>query len=385
MPESLPDVAIAGAGPVGLYLAALLLQEGLRVRVYERRHKRERHSRAIGIHPPALHALARVGAARDMVRDGVEIRSGRAMSRGREVGTMDFGRVSEQFPFILSLPQFRTEEILEEQVLAHDPRALVRGVAVTGIMGDDGGLVTFATRAIGGGASQAVHTAGVLVAADGARSGLREHFGPHVARKHYPDHYLMGDFAGGQLDPETAVLFLEPDGIVESLPLPGNIRRWVVRLADPAPHAGAEALARLVHQRTGISPDPATSTMLSAFSVRSAIARNTVRGRTMMLGDAAHEISPIGGQGMNLGWLDAAALAPLIPRLLAGPHPARELREYQVTRFRAARQARRQAEINMMLGRPLPLPLLAFRSAAIGAAAAVPAVNKWVARRFTMQ
>lgn len=384
MSESAPDVVIAGAGPVGLYLASLLLQEGLSVRVYEQRPERERHSRAIGVHPPALHALAQVGAARDMVQDGVRIRSGRAMSGGREVGTMDFGRVSEAFPFILSLPQFRTEEILEDRVLALDPRAVVRGVAVTG-MTDDGGAVTFATRPTGGGAFPAVRTAGVLVAADGARSRLRGHFGPQVARKHYPDHYLMGDFAGGHLDPETAVLFLEPEGIVESFPLPGNLRRWVVRLADPAPRAGAEELARLVHQRTGISPDPASSTMLSAFSVRSAIARRTVRGRTMMLGDAAHEISPIGGQGMNLGWLDAAALAPLIPRLLAGPHPARELREYQVTRSRAAHQARRQAEINMMLGRPLPPPLLAVRSAAIGAAAAVPAVNRWVARRFTMQ
>jgi 2-polyprenyl-6-methoxyphenol hydroxylase-like FAD-dependent oxidoreductase len=299
---------------------------------------------------------------------------------------MDFTHVSEEFPFILALPQFRTEEILKERVLALDPQAIVCGIEVTHIS-DDGGGVTFATRPTGGGTPSAVRSAGVLVAADGARSRLRASFGPHVDRRTYPDHYLMGDFDNLDLDldPETAVLFLEPEGIVESFPLPGNLRRWVVRLGAPASKAGAADLARLVHQRTGMGPDPATNSMLSAFSVRSAIARDTVRGRTMMLGDAAHEISPIGGQGMNLGWLDAAALAPLIPRILAGPHPEREIREYQHVRRRAAHLARRQAEINMMLGRPLPPPLLAIRNAAVGTAAAFPAVNRWVARRFTMQ
>ncbi|MFJ6026773.1 FAD-dependent oxidoreductase [Pseudarthrobacter sp. NPDC092424] len=384
MAEPGPDVAIAGAGPVGLYLAALLLQQGLSVRVYEQRHTRERHSRAIGVHPPALRALDRAGAASAMVRDGAPIRSGAAMSRGREVGIMDFGRVAEDFPFILALPQFRTEEILEERVLALDPEAIVRGTEVTHLT-DDGGAVTFSVRRAAGGTPRAALTAGVLVAADGARSGLREYFGSHVARRSYPDHYLMGDFSAGDLDPERALLFLEPEGIVESFPLPGGLRRWVVRLSAPAGDADASDLARLVSQRTGISPAPATNTMLSAFSVRSAIARETVRGRAILLGDAAHEISPIGGQGMNLGWLDAASVAPLVRRILTGPWPERQIRAYRHARRRAATVARRQAEINMMLGRPLPAPLLTVRNAAVGTAAAVPAVNRWVARRFTMQ
>ncbi|MEE9096024.1 FAD-dependent oxidoreductase [Pseudarthrobacter phenanthrenivorans] len=383
------DVLIAGAGPVGLYLAAALLQEGVAVRVFEQRQARNRHTRAIGIHPPALRALAGVGVAGDMVREGVRIRAGMAVSRRRTVGTMAFDAVSAEYPFVLALPQFRTEQLLEDRVNALDPGAIVRGADVTSVK-DDGGKVALGV-AVGSGAwAGAAHgsvtaTGALLVAADGARSRLRAALGVPVVRRTYPDHYLMGDFDDGTDFGDNAVLFLEPEGIVESFPLPGGIRRWVVRLGRPAPPAACPAgLARVVRSRTGYLPDADTNSMLSAFSVRSTVARRTVAGRCVLLGDAAHEISPIGGQGMNLGWLDARELLPLILAALAGKPTGRQLRDYEKSRHGAAVRARRQAEINMMLGRPLPAPLLRVRTEAIGAAAAIPAVNRWTARRFTM-
>ncbi|MDE8586386.1 FAD-dependent oxidoreductase [Arthrobacter sp. NQ4] len=379
------DVLIAGGGPVGLYLAAALLQEGVSVRVFEQRQQRDRHTRAIGIHPPALEALAAVHVASAMVQEGVRIRSGMAVSRGKTVGTMAFDDVSRDFPFVLALPQYRTEQLLEERVLALDPGAIVRGAKVTGVR-DDAGTVTVAVDAGAGATAPGRSATGaLLVLADGARSRLRDALGVPMVRKTYPDHYLMGDFDDGTDYGDKAVLFLEPDGIVESFPLPGGVRRWVVRLGAPAgPAAGAGHLAELVHRRTGIRPDPATNSMLSAFNVQSGIAQRTVAGRTVLLGDAAHEISPIGGQGMNLGWLGARDLVPVACAALAGEDPGTQLRHFEQSRRRAAVLARRQAEINMMLGRPLPGPLLRMRTAGVAAAAAIPAVNQWAARRFTM-
>jgi 2-polyprenyl-6-methoxyphenol hydroxylase-like FAD-dependent oxidoreductase len=110
-----------------------------------------------------------------------------------------------------------------------------------------------------------------------------------------------------------------------------------------------------------------------------------VSGRTALIGDAAHEISPIGGQGMNLGWLDAQALLPAILAAVRGGPSAEALRRFDSTRRRAAAAAARQAEVNMALGRPLPAGLLRPRNAAIAGVAAIPAVNALVARRFTMQ
>ena len=180
------DVAVVGGGPVGLYLAALLLQEGVGVRVLEQRSERDRHSRAIGIHPPALAALERAGVARALVADGVPIRRGRAYSGGKLVGTMSFESVSRDFPFVLSLPQCSTEAHLERRVQDLDPTALARGARVTGIT-DDGDRLALAVTS--GGASTQLASA-LAVAADGTHSTVRQLLGIPVTARRYPDHYV---------------------------------------------------------------------------------------------------------------------------------------------------------------------------------------------------
>lgn len=375
------DVLVVGGGPVGLFMAALLLQEGVSVQVLEERTGAEPHSRAIGIHPPSLDALQGIGVARDLVAEGIPIRRGLAVGGGRTLAEMSFAGVSDSYPFVLSLPQARTAAILEQRVRQLDPAALQRGVRVTHL-NDDGGRVTV-DAAAGGAAVR--YTAAIVIAADGVRSTVRSQLGTPVRAKDYPDYYLMGDFADTTGFGPDAALFLESAGVVESFPLPGNLRRWVVRLAEPGNGGDARWLVGSIRQRTGIDVDPASNSMLSSFGVRSRLVRRMVTGRTVLIGDAAHEISPIGGQGMNLGWLDAVALAPVVLASLHGRHVGAELRDFEAGRRAAAARAARQSEINMALGRPLPAGPWSLRNRAIGAAGAVPAVIGFAARRFTMQ
>ena len=198
----------------------------------------------------------------------------------------------------------------------------------------------------------------------------------------------MGDFADTTGFGPDAALFLESAGIVESFPLPGNLRRWVVRLAESGNGGdGGDTrwLADRIRQRTGIEVDPASNSMLSRFGVRSRLVSRMVTGRTVLIGDAAHEVSPIGGQGMNLGWLDAVSLAPVVLATLNGKNVGVELRDFEARRKAAAARASRQSEINMALGRPLPAGPWSARNRAIAAVGAIRAVNGFVARRFTMQ
>ncbi|MCC3270676.1 FAD-dependent monooxygenase [Arthrobacter gengyunqii] len=394
VPRPETDVAVVGGGPVGVFLGVLLAQAGVSVQVLEQRLERSAHSRAIGIHPPSLDALAAAGVDETITGEGVQIRRGEARSNGQHVAALDFSAASERFPYVLTLPQLRTEAILEARLHELDPGALVRGVKVTDLH-DDGGRVRISGgRTSDRGADGSSGTgspedfgvsARIIVAADGARSGLRQLLGTPCRTRALRDTYLMGDFADSTGDGSVAVLYLESGGIVESFPLPGGIRRWVAHTDQLMPTATAADLARTIGERTGISPDPASNTMLSAFAVRTGLVRNLVRGRTVLIGDAAHEVSPIGGQGMNLGWLDAAALTPIITASLGGGDVGTSLAAYERERRGAARVASVQAQLNMALGRPLAPRLLAARNAGLARILRAPAAGNLVARRFTMQ
>lgn len=376
------DVVVVGAGPVGLYTALLLRQAGLDAVVLERRTERSSHSRAIGIHPPALRALEAGGIADELRSRGVRIRDGIARSGGRHVGTVSFAALPGAEQYVLAVPQAVTEEILERRLEEDFPGTLRRGVAVVAAH-DSGDRVRTVTRVRG---EDAVLETRLVIAADGARSSLRGDAGIRAPARKYPDCYVMGDFEDTTGDGDDAVLYLEDGGIVESFPLPAGIRRWVVRVGCPVERPTAEALTQLIRKRTGVDVDPGTNSMLSAFEVQSRLAERFVAGRTVLVGDAAHEVSPIGGQGMNLGWLDAVRLVPIITASLRdGQDVGARLAAYEKERRAQAALARRKAHINMALGRPLPTPLMRLRNGILGALIRNDSVHAGVARAFTMQ
>jgi 2-polyprenyl-6-methoxyphenol hydroxylase-like FAD-dependent oxidoreductase len=382
------EVAIVGAGPVGLLLALLLRRRDIDVLLIEQRTQRSGHTRAIGIHPPALAVLDEAGAAAELISAGTRITAGMALSGGRELARLAFSAVPGRHPFVLAVPQPVTERVLRSHYLAAGGQ-IVQGIRIVSAY-DDGTRVALHGAPSGGATAQrwpddaAVQfDAALAVGADGARSTVAAAVGAPATRRTYPDTYLMGDFSDTTGEPGTALLFLDREGIVESFPLPDGIRRWVVRTRQLQP-AGPEELAELVRRRTGIGLDAGSNSMLSAFAVQSRLVRRMVTGRIALIGDAAHEISPIGGQGMNLGWLDSAALAPIIAGALNGEPAGAALRRFERTRRRAAVVAAGQAHLNMALGRPLPQPLLAARNRVLSAALRYPAAERSLARRFTM-
>ncbi|MFJ3382062.1 FAD-dependent oxidoreductase [Curtobacterium sp. NPDC090217] len=382
-------VLVAGGGPVGLFLGALLAHAGVDVQVWEARSSAPSGSRAIGIHPPSLDALDTIGAARPVLDEACLVRTGVARSRGRTLGTLSFALASATHPYVATLDQHRTEAILRARLAAVAPDALRTGTRLTALTRHADHVDVIGTGEDGPIGLRAAF----VVGADGARSTVRRLLGIGTTGREYPEQYVMGDFADPEPDTarSSALVDVGPDGVVESFPLPGARRRYVVLTGRGATtteevsthEASAATLVRAVRERTDADVDPDTCSMLAGFRVRRTEAERIGVGRALLIGDAAHEISPIGGQGMNLGWLDAAALAPLLTEAVrtgaAGPWP-----EYAARRQAVARRAARQAEANMALGRPATGPTALAREVMLRTALGLPSAHL-LARVYAMR
>jgi 2-polyprenyl-6-methoxyphenol hydroxylase-like FAD-dependent oxidoreductase len=365
------DVAVVGGGAVGMLLACLLAQRGADVVVLERRAAAPSRARAIGIHPPGLAALDAAGIGEAVRGEAIPIRRGIALSGGRELARMRFSPQP-----ILSLPQHRTEALLRRRLASLAPGALREGADVVGLAERPASVVL----ELAAGDVEAAWAVG----ADGVRSTVRELLGIGWQPRPGTAGYAMADApdepvpCGGGAD--AAMLHLEPEGIVEAFPMPGGLRRWVARLDDPVAQMSARELQAILDARLQQPPSLPPSVSPSAFTAQQRLASALLRGRLALVGDAAHEVSPIGGQGMTLGWLDALAL----DRALSRPAPVGALIAYDRARRRAAERAMRRAAWNMSMGAPASGPALALRLAAVRALSLPPA-RSVVAGAFTMR
>ena len=158
---------------------------------------------------------------------------------------------------------------------------------------------------------------GLLVGADGAHSRVRQLAGIETAGHAYDQEALVAHIATGQPHERTAWQRFLPGGPLALLPL-GDGRSsmvWSVpRTQVPAlralsPDAFGEALTRASDAVLG--PCRLTSP-LTAFALNLQYALRYIATRTVLIGDAAHVVHPLAGQGLNLGLLDCATLVEIL-------------------------------------------------------------------------
>jgi 2-polyprenyl-6-methoxyphenol hydroxylase-like FAD-dependent oxidoreductase len=343
------DVLIVGGGPIGLLLANLLGLRGVRTRVVDRRDTPLDSSMAIGITPPSLEILRKLGLDRVFQEAGVPVRHAEVHEQRTLLGRLDFAGIASDYPFFLSIPQARTVEILRANVAKFPSVEVINGVDFTGLA-QEFDSVRVALRSVASEVGFETRCR-FLIGCDGHRSLVRDSAGLTVSERIYPQQYVMADFTDRSGLGDEARLFFTPEASVESFPLPGGWRRWIVLAGEFGDEAPAEYLIRRIRQLTGYNLGTEPVRFVSTFGAKRMIVDRYHAGRVLLAGDAAHVMSSIGGQGMNTGFADAEMIAEVLPRVMRKPAAmAGAFAAYDRVRRAAYEVAADRAERGMWLG-----------------------------------
>jgi resorcinol 4-hydroxylase (NADPH) len=348
------DVAVVGAGPVGLIIAILLANRGHQVALIDRWPEPYALPRATGITHEILRCL-QVAKVIDDVRPDIlftedgsrrfEMRTGAG-----EVLTVrvDQPTSASGWPERASFSQPRFERTVNEAARAHPNIRMLRGWNVIATSEDGAQAIAEAVAWPPGSPGGLQVRARYLVGSDGANSVVRSGELASMQDLGFAHDWLVVDVVlpeGRVVTPHLAQIFGPPRPTTMVSGGPGGRRRWeFMRLeGEPLDELNSAETAWRLLADFDVHPDNAVLERHNVYTFRGRWSTQWRSGRRVLAGDAAHLMPVFLGEGFNSGIRDAAALAWRLDLILRGIVPDAVLDSYVSERLGHVRQVVEQA------------------------------------------
>jgi 3-(3-hydroxy-phenyl)propionate hydroxylase len=340
MPALDAQVAVVGAGPIGMTLAGRLAQRGLSVILLEEHPEPTGEgSKALCMQRETLEIWDRLGIGERVAQRGIQWDLGRTYFRDRELFSVHLpGSGDDHFPPFVNISQTEVEQMLGRR-LGQLPRVEQRwGRRLIGLQQDDEAVTLTCDGADGPSTVRVAYAVG----ADGAHSSVRHLLGMGFPGHSHEDLFLICDIRATLPFPRERRFFFDPPWNpgrqVLVHPQPDDVWRidWQVPSGtDVETERASGALDRRIRQVVGATT-PYELVWVTAYRFHQRRAPRFRVGRVLLVGDAAHLMSPFGARGLNSGAADAENAAWKLALVLAGRAPDVLLDSYDAERRAAA-------------------------------------------------
>ena len=332
-------VVVVGGGLVGLTVSLDLAQRGVPVVLLDDDDTVSVGSRAICFAKRTLEIYGRLGLGGRAVAKGVVWDTGKVFFGERKIYEFNLlGEPGHEYPAFVNLQQYYVEQWLVEACEATGLVDLRWHSRVTAMENQPGGAELKVETPEGSYRLSAEW----LLACDGARSFVRHSMGLPFLGKVFRDRFLIADVVMQAPFPAERWFWFDPPfhrgGSVLLHRQADNVWRIDFQLgwdADPEAEKEPARVTARVRAMLGEAVD-FTLEWVSVYSFRCRRLERFRHGRTLFLGDSAHQVSPFGARGGNGGVQDADNLAWKLAAVLHGEATDALIDSYEAERIPAA-------------------------------------------------
>lgn len=347
------DVLIAGAGPTGLVLALWLHVKGVKIRIVDRADGPAPNSRALAVHARILELYRQLDIADELIERGYQLPATNIWINGfhrAHINLRQFGTELTPYPYLLTFPQDEHERLLEKKLNSFG--VFVERKTKLQMFVDNGSSIT-ATLASASG-DESTCEAAYIVGCDGAHSVVRHGIGAKYEGDTYVPLFYIADIVTEEhesplFNGEAHLTFVD-DTFNLILPyveerhvrligmtIPKTAENQQNETSEPHHEVTFEDVLPEIKKTTKIEIQKVN--WFSTYRSHHRVAEKFRTNRAFLVGDAAHIHSPVGGQGMNTGIMDAINLAWKLATVIKQPSMTEEAKNALLDTYEPERRS----------------------------------------------